>query len=110
VIEHVSLRAESTALERKLWAHLRAKRLAAYKFRRQHPTGPYCADFCCVARRLVIEVDSSQHREEQEKRKDALRTAHLAERGYRVIRFSNEQVSTDLEDVLQAIYEALNNS
>jgi hypothetical protein len=52
----------------------------------------------------------SQHGEEQEKRKDALRTAYLAQHGYRVIRFSNEQVSTDLEDVLQAIYEALNNS
>ncbi len=97
------LRTESTVLERKLWVHLRAKRFAAFKFRRQHPIGPYCADFCCVARRPIIEVDGSQHGEEQEKRKDALRTAYLMERSYRVIRFSNEQVNTELEHVLQAI-------
>ncbi len=104
------LRVESTALERKLWAHLRAKRFAAFKFRRQHPIGPYCADFCCVARRLIIEVDGSQHGDEQEQRKNALRTAYLRERGYRVLRFWNEQVNAELEDVLLAIYEALKNS
>ncbi len=76
--------------------HLRAKRFAGFRFRRQHPIGPYFADFCCVPRRLIIEVDGSQHGQPQHKRKDALRTAYLRERGYRVIRFSNEQVNIEL--------------
>jgi very-short-patch-repair endonuclease len=58
-------RAESTDAERRLWVHLRAKRFSGFKFRRQHPIGPYFADFCCVARLLVIEIDGSQHAEEE---------------------------------------------
>src|ERR1700688_2168398 len=71
------LGAESTDEERKLWAQLRAKRLGGLKFRRQHRIGPYFADFCCVARHLIIELDGSQHTEPREERKDELRTAYL---------------------------------
>ena len=67
------LRAGLTDEERKLWAHLRAQRLGGFKFRRQHPIGPYCADFCCVARHLIIELDGSQHAEPEQERKDGLR-------------------------------------
>ncbi len=104
------LRAETTALERKLSTRLRAKRFTGFKFRRQHPIGPYTVDFCCIARHLVIEVDGSQHGEPEQERKDALRTAYLMGRGYRVIRFWNEQINSELEDVLRAIYEALRDS
>ncbi len=102
------LRAESTDEERKLWKHLRAKRFAGFKFRRQHRIGPYFADLCCIKRRLIIELDGSQHVEQEPK--DAARTAYLSAQGYRVIRFWNEQVHTEMDDVLEAIYAALENS
>jgi very-short-patch-repair endonuclease len=107
------LRAESTDEERKLWAHLRAKRCGGFKLRRQHPIGPigpYFVDFCCVAQHLVIELDGSQHTEPEEERKDVLRTAYLNQQGYRVLRFWNEQIETELQGVLQAIYAALTDS
>ncbi|HEV3115047.1 MAG TPA: DUF559 domain-containing protein [Candidatus Binataceae bacterium] len=104
------LRSESTDEERKLWAELRAKRFAGFKFRRQHPIGPYFTDFCCTKRRLVIELDGSQHLEEQRERKDASRRAYLAEQGYSVLRFWNNQVNTELEGVLDAIRIALTDS
>jgi len=53
-----------------LWAQLRAKRLGGFKFRRQHRVGSYFADFCCVAPRLIIELDGSQHAAPEEERKD----------------------------------------
>ena len=100
------LRAESTDEERKLWAQLRAKRLGGLKFRRQHRIGPYFADFCCVARHLIIELDGSQHAAPEEERKDESRTAYLNG----VLRFWNEQVNSEMEDVLQAINAALTDS
>ncbi len=104
------LRAKSTEEERKLWRHLRAKRFGGFKFRRQHRIGPFFADLCCPGRRLIIELDGGQHAEQEEGRRDAVRTAYLNEQGYRVIRFWNEQVNTELDDVLEAIYAALTNS
>jgi very-short-patch-repair endonuclease len=102
------LRAESTEKERKLWKHLRAKRFGGFKFRRQHRIGPYFADLCCVKRRLIVEVDGGQHAEQTEP--DAVRTAYLTKQGYRVIRFWNEQVNREIDDVLEAIYAALTDS
>ncbi len=93
-----------------MWAHLRAKRCGGFKFRRQHPIGPYFVDFCCVAQHRVIELDGSQHTEPEEGRKDRLTTAYLNHQGYRVLRFWNEQVETELQGVLQAIYAALTDS
>ena len=92
------------------WAHLRAKRCGGFKFRRQHRIAPCFVDFCCVAQHLVIELDGSQHTEPQEERKDRLRTAYLNQQGYRVPRFWNEPVETELQGVLQAIYAALTDS
>ena len=102
------LRAESTDAERKLWKYLRAKRFGGFKFRRQHPIGPYFADLCCVTGRLIVELDGGQHavREEQ----DAARTAYLIGEGYRVIRFWNEQVNREIDQVMEAIYAALTDS
>ena len=93
------LRAQSTDKERKLWRHLRAKRFAEFKFRRQHRLGAYFADFCCIEQHLIIELDGSQHAEPEESR-DGLRTACLNQQGYRVLRFCNEQVNSELESVL----------
>ncbi|MBV8454217.1 MAG: endonuclease domain-containing protein [Deltaproteobacteria bacterium] len=102
------LRAESTEEERKLWEQFRAKRFGGYKFRRQHRIGPYFADFCCLKLRLVVELDGSQHAEQTAQ--DAIRTAYLTEQSYRVIRFWNEQVNREMDDVLEAIYAALADS
>jgi very-short-patch-repair endonuclease len=101
------LRAESTDQERKLWQHLRARRFNGFKFRGQHRIGPYFVDLCCIAQRLVIEIDGSQHAEPAEETKDAARTAYLNQQGYRVIRFWNEQINREMNEVLETIYLAL---
>ncbi len=93
-----------------MWARLRAQRLDGFKFRRRHPIGRYLADFCCVARHLIVELDGSQHAEPEPERKDGLTRAYLNQQGYRVLRFCNEQVNTGLEGVLQAIHAALTDS
>ena len=67
-------------------------------------------DLCCIAQHLIIELDGSQHAEPEEERKDALRTAYLNQQGYQVMRFWNNQVNTELEGVLQAIYKTLTDS
>jgi very-short-patch-repair endonuclease len=78
------------------------------KFRRQHRIGPYFADFCCIDRRLIIEIDGSQHAEQGEK--DTERTQYLERQGYRVVRFWNGQINAEMGEVLEAIYAALNDS
>jgi very-short-patch-repair endonuclease len=88
-----------TDAERALWFALRDRRFAGHKFRRQWTFGVYVADFCCIASRLIIEVDGGQH----EVAKDARRTAELNRLGYRVVRFWNDEVLRNLEGVLEAI-------
>ena len=95
------LRREMTPAEKLLWSRLRNKRLDGLKFRRQHPLGPFIADFYCAARRLVVEIDGDIHDLQPER--DAVRTEQFEQYGYRVIRFRNEQVLNDIEDVLAAI-------
>ena len=86
------LRVEMADAERKLWASLRGRRLGDAKVRRQVPIGPYIADFLCFERRLVIEVDGSQHFESET---DAVRDAWFTENGYRTMRFTNYDVSRE---------------
>ena len=95
------LRREMTSAEKLLWSCLRNKQLNGLKFRRQHPLGPFIADFYCAARRLVVEIDGDIHDLQPER--DAVRTEQFEQYGYRVIRFRNEQVLNDIEDVLAAI-------
>ena len=78
-----SLRRAMTDAEHKLWRLLRAGRFAGIKFRRQHPGPPYIADFCCIAARLVVELDGSQHLGSA----DSARTRFLEKQGFRVLRF-----------------------
>jgi very-short-patch-repair endonuclease len=97
------LRREMTDAELALWFELRGRRLQSFKFRSQWTLGPYVADFCCLAARLVIEVDGGQHSE----KRDAKRTASLEEQGFRVIRFWNNDVLTNMDGVLEVIVAAL---
>jgi very-short-patch-repair endonuclease len=99
------LRRSQTDAERKLWSRLRDRRLNGARFRRQHPIGPYIADFCCTEAKLVVELDGGQHA--VRKRSDAERTAFLAGQGYRVLRFWDNEALTNMEGVLLRIIEAL---
>ena len=99
------LRKEPTAAEAKLWGYLRGNKLKGVNFRRQHAIGNYIADFCAPRRKLIIELDGSQHLEQE--KYDEERTAHLESQGYKVIRFWNKQVMDDMEGVIKAITDVL---
>lgn len=94
-----------TDAERRLWRALRNRQLAGHKFRRQHPVPPYVADFACVERGLIVEVDGGQHSERT--KADAARTQALQARGFRVLRVWNNEVMENLEGVLVAILAVL---
>ena len=98
------LRRDATKVEQRLWRALRTT-CPAWKFRRQHPVGRRIVDFACPARKLAIELDGSQHADQQEA--DATRSAELAQYGYRVIRFWNTEVIENLDGVIQVILTAL---
>jgi very-short-patch-repair endonuclease len=98
------LRKSSTEAERHLWRLLRARQIHGLKFRRQHPIGPYIADFYCATYRLIIEVDGGQH---AYSRPDDVRTRRLNLAGYRVLRFWNHDVLTKSEAVLESILLAI---
>ena len=102
-----NLRKASSDAEQILWRALRELNLPV-KVRRQHPIGAYIADFAIPAHKLVIELDGGQHASTNEA--DALRTEALNVRGYRVIRFWNNEVIGNLEGVLQVIAQALEQS
>jgi very-short-patch-repair endonuclease len=102
-----ALRRQETDAERKLWQRLRGNELAGLKFRRQFPIGDFIVDFCCRERKLVIELDGGQHAEPAAIAKDSWRTGLLQGRGYRVIRFWDNEVPTNIDGVLQVIFEAL---
>ncbi|MGH7813766.1 MAG: endonuclease domain-containing protein [Candidatus Binataceae bacterium] len=99
------LRGTQTEAERKLWFLLRNRRLRGIKFRRQFPVGPYIADFCCFQRKLIVELDGSQHIDNEEA--DRIRTAFLEARGYRVLRLWNHIVLEDEGAALEIVLDAL---
>lgn len=96
------LRRAVTAAESHLWNALRARRLGGFKFRRQHPVGPFVVDFCCPGHRLVVEIDGDVHAGREQE--DQTRTEAIEERGYFVIRFTNEEVLRSLDTVLGEIH------
>jgi very-short-patch-repair endonuclease len=91
-----------------LWLHLRKGRLASFRFRRQHPIGPYILDFYCAPVRLCVEVDGLVHASPEQASHDARRSIWLAERGIRVLRVAAADILRDgtLPDVLLAIENA----
>ena len=100
-----NLRQRQTYGETKLWAKLRKKQLEGVKFRRQQPIGPYIVDFVSFERKLVVEIDGGQHAEADIG--DAERSAYLATFGFRVLRFWNSDVLTNIEGVLGQIEQYL---
>jgi adenine-specific DNA-methyltransferase len=102
-----ALRASASEAEQRLWRHLRNRQMLDCKFRRQHPVGPFIADFASLEAGLVIEIDGGQHFEPEAQVADERRTAFLEAAGFRVLRFDNRQVLTETESVLAAIHQWL---
>lgn len=100
------LRNQPTEPEKRLWWFLRAGQLG-HKFRRQAAIGPYIVDFVCFAKKLIIELDGSQHLEVDAQQHDANRTVWLNSRGFRVIRFRNHELDEGTQLVVEAIQRAL---
>ncbi|MDR6523716.1 endonuclease domain-containing protein [Variovorax atrisoli] len=100
-----SLRSTPTDAEALLWHHLRDRRMANQKFRRQRPIGPYFADFACLEAKLIVELDGGQHTEAVAY--DENRTRFIEAQGYRVLRFWNQEVLTQIDAVRERILQAL---
>ncbi len=96
------LRKRQTQAEEVLWAYLRAKPLG-FKFRRQHPYLHYILDFYCHSLKLVIEVDGSIHEKEEVKENDAVRQSCLEDHGLTILRFTNEEIRLNTENVIAKI-------
>ena len=99
-------RKRQTDAECVLWDALRNRQLAGLKFRRQQPLGPFVVDFCCADRRLIVEIDGETHEDQRDY--DQARTEHLSAYEYQVLRFTNDEVCQDLDNVLRRIEQAAN--
>lgn len=102
----LKMRNNPTEAERFLWNVLRGNRLG-YKFRRQHIVGDYIADFACISKGLIIEIDGGYHNNEAQQESDLQRTEYLNQRGFKVLRFTNEQVLNTLDNVINSIKNEL---
>ncbi len=100
-----TLRANPTEAEQKLWSRLRTKQLDGFQFRRQYSIGPFFVDFICLEADLILEIDGSQHAEQEQRDED--RSAFLRAYGCRVLRFWNFEVMSDVDSVVQRIAEVL---
>ena len=98
------LRRTLTDAERKLWHLLRSRQLSHVKFRRQVPLGPWIADFVSYEHKIVVEADGGQHVDSE---RDKARDLDLAQRGFRVLRFWNNDILTNSNGVLERILEAI---
>ena len=101
------LRSLQTSAEAKLWQALRNRRLARWKFRRQHPIDRYIVDFVTLDGKLIVEVDGVTHAEPSELARDKARTEVLEACGFLVVRVSNTDVYENLEGVLEMIETTL---
>jgi len=98
-----ALRPSCGRAEERVWAILRGGRIDGHKFRRQHPVGPYFADFACDQLRLIIEVDGGVHRLDQVAARDRQRQQGLEALGWVVIRVTNDQVFSAPEGLIEAV-------
>ncbi len=99
-----TLRTKLTDAENRLWYLLRDRRFQNYRFRRQHPVGRFVADFACTKYHLIVEADGGQHAGSQS---DVDRTAWLEERGWRVVRFWNNDILENTDGVMLMLLDIL---
>lgn len=97
------MRRDATDAEVRFWLAVRGRRLGGHKFRRQVTIGPFVVDFLCASGRLVVELDGGQHSVAG----DRARTAWLEARGYRVVRFWNDEVLGNMDGVLEVVLREL---
>jgi very-short-patch-repair endonuclease len=95
------LRNNQTDTEKSLWNSIKSRQLSGYKFRRLYVFEDYIVDFVCIELKLIIELDGSQH--EFQKEYDATRTEYLNSKGYKVLRFWNNDVLKNMNGVLEVI-------
>jgi very-short-patch-repair endonuclease len=100
------LRRAMTRAETLLWRYLKANRMDGVGIRRQTPIGNFIADFVCFSSKIIIEVDGESHDFEERQKADQRRDAFFAAEGFQVLRFTNEQVMTSLEGVVEVIRQA----
>ncbi len=100
------MRHPQTAAEATLWRALRARNLG-YKFRRQHPIERFIVDFYCAQVKLCIEIDGASHLEKSQERYDVARTQYLEDLGYKVIRFTNDDVRYNIDSVVGEIMRVI---
>ena len=100
-------RKHPTQAESIMWQFLRGQSLGV-KFRRQHIIGPYIADFACLSLKIIIELGGGYHQLPSQQDSDAERTEWLENKGYKVIRFSNEEVIANLEKIIKQIKQLIN--
>lgn len=98
-----NLRKNQTAQESKIWEILRNHKMGNLKFRRQYPIGEYIVDFVCKEIKLIIEIDGGQHNTPEGIELDNSRTLYLESRGYKVLRFWNNEIDSNLDGVYQRI-------
>jgi very-short-patch-repair endonuclease len=101
------LRRSSPDAERSTCNGLQNRQLGGYKFRRQHPVGPFFADFACIEANLIVELDGGQHFEPEAMEADRRRTAFLSRMGYHVMRFTNQEALAERDAVLSFILDWL---
>ena len=104
-----NLRRKQTDAERKLWSKLRSRQFENSKFRRQEPIGKYIVDSVSLERELIIELDGGQHNQQSEMENDEVRTKWLEKKGFRVIRFWNNDVLQNIDGVAFKILEIISN-
>ena len=97
------LRKNLTQQERKLWNILRKHQFYGFEFRRQYPIGDYIVDFVCREKKIIIELDGGQHNDDKNIEYDAKRTEFLSNKGYRVIRFWNNDIDSNLDGVFRVL-------
>lgn len=101
------LRHRMTQAEILMWDQLKNKQFKGYKFRRQHPIHYFIVDFYCHALKLVVEIDGKYHESEEQKKEDLNRTELLQFQGLKIIRFSNEEVMSDMDLVIKKLEEEI---
>ena len=104
-----NLRKRTTDTERRLWQYLRAKRFAGLKFRRQEPIGPYIVDFVCFEKKVIVELDGGQHALRAEVENDSRRNQWFESQGYTVLRFWDNEVFANVQEVLEVIWKHCSN-
>ena len=102
------LRQKQTNAEKILWEHLKNRKLSGLKFRRQHPLGTYVPDFYCHDKKVIIEVDGKIHLKKNVRENDREKDWNLKAAGFKILRFKNEEIENEIENVLKHILNACN--